>query len=74
MTPDSGREIFFDEALAMRGTRHLVLSELIRRVREVEQASEFCDVECDRALMEAWRLLKWIEGRIQRNGAGPPGS
>ncbi|MDA8045057.1 MAG: hypothetical protein M0Z30_07460 [Actinomycetota bacterium] len=71
MSNDSADEIFLDEALALRGTRHLVLSELRRRVAEVERDSDRCDVECDRALMEAWRLLKWVEGRMTRNRAAP---
>ena len=70
MTPDSSPRVVFDEVLALRGTRHLVLDELQRRIEAVEARSELCDAECDRALAEAWRLLKWIDGRMKRNEAG----
>ncbi|MDE3205897.1 MAG: hypothetical protein KGQ66_16945 [Acidobacteriota bacterium] len=70
MTPNSSPPVVFDEVLALRGTRHLVLEELHRRIEAVEARSELCDAECDRALAEAWRMLKWIDGRMKRNEAG----
>jgi hypothetical protein len=51
----------------MAATRHLVLLEVSRRLLNVEQRFEHCDSECDRALMEIWRLTKWVEGRVRRN-------
>lgn len=70
MTPEPSPRVVFDEVLALRATRHLVLDELHRRIEAVEARSELCDAECDRALAEAWRMFKWIEGRMRRNDAG----
>lgn len=54
-------------AEAMAATRHLVLLDISRRLLLIEQQVDGCDTECDRALMEMWRLLKWVEGRVGRN-------
>jgi hypothetical protein len=54
---------------ALEGTRHLVLFDISKRLLLIEQEVDFCDSECDRALGEVWRLLRWIEGRLGRNGA-----
>jgi hypothetical protein len=61
--------IELDPAKAMEGTRHLVLFDVSRRLLLVEQEIDYCDAECDRALLEVRRLLKWVEGRLVRNGA-----
>jgi hypothetical protein len=54
-------------AEAMAATRHLVLLDISRRLLLIEQRVDGCDTECDRALMEMWRLLRWVEGRVGRN-------
>lgn len=69
MPKDETAEIELDEATAMAGTRHLVLLDVSRRLLNIEQQLEHCDTECDRALLEMWRLLKWVEGRVNRNGS-----
>lgn len=73
---DGAIEIDLSPAQAMAGTRHLVLLDLSRRLLLVEQQLDGCDTECDRALMEIWRLVRWVEGRVDRNrqqsGSSPP--
>lgn len=70
---DKGSQITDVEAIeigpaeAMAATRHLVLLDISRRLLLIEQQVDGCDTECDRALMEMWRLLKWVEGRVGRN-------
>lgn len=70
---DKGSQITEVEAIgigpaeAMAATRHLVLLDISRRLLLIEQQADGCDTECDRALMETWRLLKWVEGRVDRN-------
>jgi len=65
MVEQQGEE--FDATRAMAATRSLVLAELGRRLQRQMGRLQSWDSECDRALQEMWRLLRWIEGRASRN-------
>jgi hypothetical protein len=67
---DRGESIELTPVQAMAATRHLVLEEISKRLNQVEDRFDLCDAECDRALMEIWRLTRWVEARIQRNASG----
>jgi hypothetical protein len=67
-----GDDIELTPVQAMAGTRHLVLEDISRRLVQVEQRFDLCDAECDRALMEIWRLTRWVEARVRRNELTPP--
>jgi hypothetical protein len=66
-----GEDIELTPIQAMAATRHLVFDEISRRLHEVERRFDFCDPECDRALMEIWRLTRWVEARVGRNESEP---
>lgn len=67
MTDGGGDNISLSPVEAMAATRHLVMEEISRRLLLVEQHLDACDSECDRALMEIWRLTRWVEARAGRN-------
>lgn len=68
---DGGRldQFALNPTKALEATRHLVLLDISNRLLKLEQEVDYCDAECDRALAEVRRLLRWVDGRLSRNGA-----